>query len=537
MTSLPALLATALLMAPVAASAGDLLEVRAAGGRSSVWLVLTYQGDSGAEAATSRLIYRATTAGQFQRHLGGQAISGEVRQAAAVGDGLHLFFAGGTHMEYSPQGQAVRAVLPGRTAPLLVCADEAAGALWALARLAGNGAQDELSTYISSTYDGTLSLLRYEQAGWTVAGQVPPRVASAERRWMCAAQGVVHLFWLEAGTPGELWHAVWQDQRWDEPVRSGIGTDGALVLAMVVNRQVAVLVSSSPERAGPATLRLARLAGGRWVIGPAISTDAAPLAAEPGRVLAAPLGHKLAIGTWQTDGRVQMGLLEPGSAHVELAEVAAAAPAPPAAPSRSRTPPWMVAVLTAAIMLMLLWRRQSSLLRAAELPSHLVCAAIWRRAVAFAIDALPALAVAAPIWLTLIGQVAAAGPAVELDPALQAKLAGRAWLAWALFRCVQAAYCAVTEITLGASPGKRWLGCRVVTEQGNRPTVRQTIVRNILRILELEMDPPLMPLLLLAVLTRNRQRLGDIIARTLVVEQRPVGQARPIEQDGADESG
>jgi len=531
MTSLPVLLASALLIAPVAASASDLVEVRAAGGRSCVWLVLTYQDGSASEAPSNRLIYRPATAGQFQRHGAGQPISGQVRQAAVVGDVLHLFFAGGAHMEYSPKGQAVRAVLPGRTPPVLVCPDEAAGALWALANLDTTTMPNGITTDLSKAYDNRLSLLRYEQAGWTVAGEVPPRLASADQRWMCAADGVVHVFWLEPNTAGELWHGVWQDQRWDEPVRSGIRTDGASVVAMVLNRQIALLVSSSPAGGNGSNLRLIRLSGGRWVVGPVISTDSWTPALDPGQVLAAPLGQKLALGTWQGVGRLQMGLLEPGSGHVELAEVAAAAPA---APTRSRTPPWMVAVLTAAIMLMLVWRRQSSLLGAAALPNHLVCAAIWRRAVAFGIDAVPALAVAAPLWLTLIGQVATGGAAVELDPAIQAKLAGRAWLAWALFRSAQAAYCAITEIALGASPGKRLLGCRVVTEQGGRPAVRQVILRNVLRILELEMDPPLVPLLLLAVLTRNRQRLGDIIARTLVVEQRGVGQARPIERDRAD---
>jgi uncharacterized RDD family membrane protein YckC len=531
MTSLPALLATALLMAPVAASAGDLLEVRAAGGRSCVWLVLTTQRAGAAEAPTSRLIYRAATAGQFQRYLGGQTITGQVRQAAALGDSLHVFFAGGAHMEYSPQGQAVRAVLPGRTPPVLVCPDEAAGALWALAKLDTSGTRDEVTTAVSSTYDGALSLLRYEQARWTVFGQVASRVASAAQRWMCAVDGVVHMFWLEPSTAGELWHAVWQDQRWDDPVRSGIRTDGAFGLAMVLNRQVALLVSSSPEGDSGGKVRLARLTGGRWVVGPVISTDPETPALDPAELLAAPLGQKLAIGTWQRAGRLQMGLLEPGSAYLELTAVAVAAPA---APSRSGSPPWTVAVLTAAIMFVLLWRRQSSLLSAAELPSDLACAAIWRRAVAFGIDSLPAVAVAAPLWLMLIGQLAAGGSAVELDPSTQAKLAGRAWLTWAVFRCVQASYCIITEIALGASPGKRLLGCRVVTEQGGRPAVRQVILRNILRILELEMDPPLLPLLLLAVLTRNRQRLGDIVARTLVVEHRPVGQARPVKRGPED---
>ena len=43
----------------------------------------------------------------------------------------------------------------------------------------------------------------------------------------------------------------------------------------------------------------------------------------------------------------------------------------------------------------------------------------------------------------------------------------------------------------------------------------QVLARNVFRILE--MTPPLWALNFLAVLTRNRQRLGDLFARTVVV--------------------
>jgi uncharacterized RDD family membrane protein YckC len=179
------------------------------------------------------------------------------------------------------------------------------------------------------------------------------------------------------------------------------------------------------------------------------------------------------------------------------------------------------------IMLLIFWRRQPALLRPAPLPSHLACAPVWRRLVAFLIDAVPAGAITAPLWLALLVQVTTAGPPEQLDPATQADLAGRGWTAWLALRGFQAAYCALTEAVFGASPGKLLLGCRVVAEDGRPAAVGRVILRNLLRVLELEINPPLVPLLLLVVLTRNRQRLGDIVARTLVVQQRSIGQARP----------
>ncbi|MGB9626764.1 MAG: hypothetical protein ACPMAQ_18070, partial [Phycisphaerae bacterium] len=56
--------------------------------------------------------------------------------------------------------------------------------------------------------------------------------------------------------------------------------------------------------------------------------------------------------------------------------------------------------------------------------------------------------------------------------------------------------------------------------------------RNAARILELETYLPIWPLAMIVFFTRNRQRLGDLFARTVVVERaRPVSNARP--EDGS----
>jgi uncharacterized RDD family membrane protein YckC len=55
----------------------------------------------------------------------------------------------------------------------------------------------------------------------------------------------------------------------------------------------------------------------------------------------------------------------------------------------------------------------------------------------------------------------------------------------------------------------------VLSESGSVPTLRQILVRNALRLLELQ--PPLWILGFLVVLSRNRQRVGDLFARTVVI--------------------
>jgi uncharacterized RDD family membrane protein YckC len=59
----------------------------------------------------------------------------------------------------------------------------------------------------------------------------------------------------------------------------------------------------------------------------------------------------------------------------------------------------------------------------------------------------------------------------------------------------------------------------VRTESGLRPRLWQIAVRNLLRYLELM--PPYWVLGFVVVLSRNRQRVGDIFARTIVVRRAP----------------
>ena len=77
-------------------------------------------------------------------------------------------------------------------------------------------------------------------------------------------------------------------------------------------------------------------------------------------------------------------------------------------------------------------------------------------------------------------------------------------------------YSIFTEAAFGATLGKRMMGLRVVGDRGARVTLREAIVRGCSKVIEM----PMFPLLVFAVLTRYRQRLGDKMAWTAVVELR-----------------
>ncbi len=91
------------------------------------------------------------------------------------------------------------------------------------------------------------------------------------------------------------------------------------------------------------------------------------------------------------------------------------------------------------------------------------------------------------------------------------------------------AYCVFMEHRYGATIGKKIFKLRVIGDDGLRPSLRAILLRNFFRLIELVMTG--VPfLLLLPLFTRNRQRLGDIMARTTVIGRTFIPPP-PIEQE------
>ncbi|HET7602389.1 MAG TPA: stage II sporulation protein M [Gemmatimonadales bacterium] len=76
----------------------------------------------------------------------------------------------------------------------------------------------------------------------------------------------------------------------------------------------------------------------------------------------------------------------------------------------------------------------------------------------------------------------------------------------------------------GQTPGKRWLGLRVVSDSGHAISRSGAVVRNLLRIADFLPPPYLGGGLLVALHPRGR-RLGDIVGGTIVVRDQPTEQA------------
>jgi uncharacterized RDD family membrane protein YckC len=77
----------------------------------------------------------------------------------------------------------------------------------------------------------------------------------------------------------------------------------------------------------------------------------------------------------------------------------------------------------------------------------------------------------------------------------------------------------------GRTPGKRWVGVRVVRTSGAPVDLRASMVRNVLRLID-GLPLSYLPTIVLIVATPRNQRLGDLAAGTLVIRDRP-GEVAP----------
>ena len=151
-----------------------------------------------------------------------------------------------------------------------------------------------------------------------------------------------------------------------------------------------------------------------------------------------------------------------------------------------------------------------------ETPEHVALdyeiAGIGSRAAAAFLD--QAIVVALVVALSLVFVLTGIGATV-LGPLAGALMLGAAFAIWYGYFIFFEAF------RHGQTPGKRWLGLRVVSESGHAVTRSGAVLRNLLRIADF-LPPPYLGGALLVVLHPRGRRLGDIVGGTVVIRDRPV---------------
>ncbi len=169
------------------------------------------------------------------------------------------------------------------------------------------------------------------------------------------------------------------------------------------------------------------------------------------------------------------------------------------------------------------------------IPLEFMLAGVGSRFIAVTIDTLLQLGLS---LIAVIPFLAMAGVSETLD--MQGTWP-MAILILVLF-LLQYGYFAAFEIAWnGQTPGKRWLGLRVIRDSGLQITASDAVARNLLRIVD--QLPGFYAIGILSTLfSPQSKRLGDYVAGTVVVHEAPFEDARPSlatrgeEAGGADET-
>ena len=166
--------------------------------------------------------------------------------------------------------------------------------------------------------------------------------------------------------------------------------------------------------------------------------------------------------------------------------------------------------LTMGVLLILMfWPGQAMRPAPFALPDRLVAASLVKRIVAFVIDYMPFSTVAVAVSFDhnqSFSTFRELTDAVATDTSLH--------YAALISLIAYVAYCIVMEHRFGGTLGKLLLKLRVIGDSGRRATLREIALRNVAKIPEFFT----VILLIFPVLTRYRQRIGDKMAWTAVID-------------------
>jgi len=468
--------------------------------------------------------------------VGGRRV-GRVAAATGVGDAVAVFFPDGTHVRYFPrQAQGRR----GRRAPK---------ALWpAGARLLGVGAveQDKSDailvlirrpavapratrpTTATSTAPATgrapatipsliaaamatsgpadaparrseLALLRYAAGQWSLAAVLPDEWYVDASKALLAGRGR-NVYILLAGPKPVL--AALADEQW-RPIDLPTALAGATPMTLMAVPGGVVLAGFNAP--APGQVGLSVYASGKWSKVQAVLENESPVtfaaAAPPA---AGTIGARVALA-WQEQSRWFFATCSLDGRMLRSRLTALDAPVSTERAGRAQT--LFFWIVLGLIIVLMFWPGQTPRTAPFSLPPTIIPARLSRRVVAFAVDVLPFMFAG----VAFIGDVKVDDPWKMIR---EGPIPDRLIYASMAFLTAYPLYCILMEARTGATLGKMVMRLRVVGDQGRPPTLREVALRNISKI------PELMAfvLLLVPLLRRYRQRLGDWIAWTAVID-------------------
>lgn len=388
----------------------------------------------------------------------------------------------------------------------------------------------------------TLGIFQRLGAHWTHLADLPEATISDSSRILAtAAMGRLYLMISEPGR-GLNRMLEFADGQWRTvPLAGALAHDAPLAMASVA-RRVVVALAGSADKAGSREITLAEMATAadgftvqKMLLGDKPFTFKVGTMPEITR-----MGDQLAM-LWQDANALAFGTCQPRLGQLVPAgnvDVFNHAPEGDAAQELLTTITWIIVV--GIFVITMLYRPQG----AAEpfiLPAGARPGNIGKRLLALLIDLAPCYLLTGLAWgawmlgtktmseAQMTDMVQRAVRAIQDDKLpdfpISVAILGIALMA------VFVIYSLVMEARYGATLGKMVFKLRVVGNGGRRADLRQCVIRNLMKILELSVMSPLMMLILVSmvmIVTRYNQRFGDLLARTAVIDASggPLGQTQ-----------
>jgi|GEM_PF-2528829 len=480
-------------------------------------------------------------------------LRGQAVAYTTAGDDLHVFFSDGTHRTYLPidmnwNDQAARlqipqSSLPGNRIPLAVGGDGPAGLLYALVDV-GTAAeiQSELEDEAREWAEpdgGTAPapkiepfalpetgfvVVRYEGTRWMLDRRAPAGLSLDNHTvHLMAYDGRLHLLEVDQNEPHIVTHrtSMGRDVAWSDP-EVVPSQPGDLVLSVGVSESTPYVVLGSQSEKGLGIVIL-RYTEESWQRTVELRTDSGGAVAFQGHPSAALFGDFVVVAECDDLGQLRAGFWSASSGE----------PLTTMRPTSMFNRRWHVRGhntlgfvlqygLLGAVLAALFLVRRERFVRTTASPSVYTLARFDARLKALVID----VAVLAPCWLPVVtvvwlweGQGLTLAERLALRSEFQLQHFFSTWVA---VGCLLGLYGAIFESAQRTTLGKRLAGLKVVGEDHTPCRLRAIILRNVLRVIEFQFPP----LAVLVLLTPYRQRVGDLFARTLVVE----AQKKPTEE-------
>lgn len=357
-----------------------------------------------------------------------------------------------------------------------------------------------------------LSVFQYDQGKWTFLAERPDVLLGLGHRVLGAAvEGKLYLLTTGSPATGERL-MCWDGAAWtDLPLPPD--NDSARNFALLPLRGRLVLMRAVPVK-GLADWRLELLdrdpLSGAYAVRLIQRQDGPLTWNSPDLPLAARLGDLIAL-VWRQDSDIKLGTCDLTGRFVALADVDIFQQEPPSERGKAIREYFVISALGLTIVLMLLMRKKVQP-KPFALPAELGAGDLLKRLLAWLVDFMPFVAAVVPLF-----PVQPMGFSELFELARKGQTPDNLVYVTTISLGLHVVYCTLMEYRFGATLGKMLLKLRVVGDGGAKPLLLQLAMRNLLKIIELCWPPNLPLLLLVPLLNRNRQRLGDVFARTAVV--------------------